>query len=102
MAAEKTIVAKLFTPIDENTGERKMIIFQTTPENVIDPETGQTMSERMDENTYGDATPSSSGLMTPTQVTNLNTLFESKTVVSEDDPGVPCMWFQVEGIETES
>ena len=99
MAAEKTIVAKLYTPTDETTGERKQIVFQTTPDNVIDPETGKTMREEMADNTYGDASETERGLMSATQVQTLNQLFESKTVVSEDDPGVPCMWFQIEDIE---
>lgn len=102
MAAEKTITAKLYTPIDETTGERKRILIQTTADNVIDPETGESVKQMIADCTYSEATETESGLMSPTHVKNMKTLMESKIVVSEDDPGVPCMWYQIEGIEEDS
>lgn len=100
MAVEKTILAKLNTPVDSNTGQRTQILLQTTPENVIDPETGKNLKQMMNDITYPDATTSESGLMSPQQVTNLSTLMSERTIISEENPGQPCMWIEIESIET--
>lgn len=99
MADVNTIIGILHAPADEN-GERKQILIQTSPDNIIDPNTGKTLTEILKSNTYSDATETSSGLMSPTYVVNLKNLMNDTNVISETDPGKPCMWYQIESIET--
>ena len=99
MATENTITAILYTPVDEITGVRKRILIQTDSEQVIDPATGKTLVELIKANTYSEATESKAGLMSPTHVSNLTMLMNESTVISETDPGKPCMWYQIDEIE---
>ena len=99
MADVNTIIGILHAPADEN-GERKQILIQTSPDNIIDPNTGKTLTEILKSNTYSDATETSSGLMSPTYVVKLKNLMNDTNVSSETDPGKPCMWYQIESIET--
>ena len=102
MATENTIVGILHSPADDETGERKRILIQTTPDNIIDEKTGKTLTQILEENTYSDATESNSGLMSPTYVVNLKALMNDTNVISETNPNKPCMWYQIEEIESES
>lgn len=99
MATENTITAILYTPVDETTGERKRILIQTNSDQVIDPATGKTLVELIKANTYSEATENKAGLMSPTHVSNLTTLINDAVVISETDPGKPCMWYQIDEIE---
>lgn len=99
MAAEKIIVGVFYSPADEN-GERKRIIIQTNIDNIIDEETGKTLTQLIKENTYTDATEQSSGLMSAQSVKNLKQLMGEAVVISEVDPKKPCMWYKIEGSET--
>lgn len=99
MATENTITAILYTPVDELTGVRKRILIQADSSQVIDPATGKTLVELIKANTYSEATETKAGLMSPTHVVNLNTLMKDTNVISETDPGKPCMWYQIDEIE---
>jgi hypothetical protein len=96
MASESTIVAILHSPVDDTTGERKRILLQSDTENIVDPTTGKKLSEMIKDVTYGDASESSSGLMSPTQVTNIKSLMSDTNIISETNPGQPCMWYQIQ------
>ena len=106
MASANTIAGKLYTPADPNTGERRQILVQSTTDNIFDGATGKTLKSMILDGdiggNYSDATESSSGLMTPTQVTNLNNLINEKVIISSisNQPNEPCMWYAVEVEET--
>lgn len=95
MPSVNTVVVRMHTPADPDTGERKRMIIETTSDYVFDTDTGQTIKEMIKERTYGNASDTEPGLMSSTQVNNLNTLVEEQNIFSEDQPEVPCMWFQI-------
>lgn len=108
MASASSISGKLYTPVDSTTGERKQILVQTTIDNVFDGSTGKSLTQMIRDGEtgekYSDATETSSGLMTPTYVTNLNNLMNEKVVISSisNQPTDACMWYAVESEETDS
>lgn len=101
MASESTIVGILHTPADDTTGERQEILIRTSLDYVIDPTTGKSAREVLRDNTYSDATEEKSGLMSPTYVTNMKTLMNDTTIISETNPNQPCLWYHIQDIETE-
>ena len=102
---ESTVIGKLHTPVDETTGERKVILLRTTSELVYDPVTGESMKTQIKnlQNATKDATETSSGQMTPEMVTNLNTLMGDQVIISPDQPAAAeCLWYQVEAEEADT
>ena len=101
---ENTVIGKLHTPVDETTGERKVILLRTTSDLVSDPVTGESVKVSIKnlQNATKDATETSSGQMTPEMVTNLNNLMGDQVIISPDQPTVgECLWYQVEAEEAD-
>jgi hypothetical protein len=99
---ESTIIGKLHTPVDESSGERKIILLRTTSDLVSDPVTGESVKATLKnlQNSVKDATETSSGQMTPEMVTNLNNLMGDQVIISPAQPSVcECLWYQVEAEE---
>ena len=102
---ESTVIGKLHTPVDETTGERKIVLLRTTSDLVSDPETGESVKTAIKnlKNATKDATETSSGQMTPEMVTNLNTLMGDQIIISPDQPAAAeCLWYQVEAEELDT
>lgn len=94
MATETVINGRLYTPEDEN-GQRQVVMLETDLEHVRDLDTGKTLKDMMSEQSYSNASQTESGLMSAGDKTKLDTLYNEKTIISENDPEVPCMWYQV-------
>lgn len=101
MASANIINGRLHTPEDEN-GERQVIMLETDVDHVKDLDSDKTLRELLSEQTYTNATPTQSGLMSAGDKTKLETLYNEKVIVSESDPGVPCMWYEVLNNDEES
>ena len=92
MASANIINGRLHTPEDEN-GERQVIMLETDVDHVKDLDSDKTLRELLSEQ---------SGLMSAGDKTKLETLYNEKVIVSESDPGVPCMWYEVLNNDEES
>lgn len=99
MPLVKTVVARMHTPADPDTGERSRIIMETTSDHVYDPDTGETIQELINANKHGTASETEPGLMTSDQVKNINLLMENVNVFSTENPGKACMWYQIQSEE---
>ena len=94
MAQETTIYGQLFTPENED-GQRRLVILDSDLDHVRDPASNKTLREILAERNYSNATETTSGLMASGDKVKLESLNRTRPIISEFDPGVPCMWYQV-------
>ena len=88
------IIGRINTPLRDD-GTRYQIYFETSIDAVVDPNTGKTVRQLIDEKTYPEASKTQAGLMSTQDKEHLDEIYNQLVVVSEENPGRPCIWYEL-------